>query len=56
VQVISTHIFREGNVCAVKLANMGHSVQGAVWVPTLPPTLGSDFFRDRCGLPNYRFP
>jgi ribonuclease HI len=56
VQVISSHIYREGNVCADRLANMGHSVQGAVWLSSLPPLLGSDFFRDRCGLPNYRFP
>lgn len=56
VQVISSHIYREGNVCADRLANMGNSVQGAVWLSSLPPALGSDFFRDRCGLPSYRFP
>jgi len=56
VQVISSHIYQEGNVCAGKLANMGHAAQGAVWLSTLPSELGSDFFRDRCGLENYRFP
>ncbi|KEH25465.1 transmembrane protein, putative [Medicago truncatula] len=39
-----------------RLANLGHSITGAVWHSTLPPDLGFDFFRDRCGLPNYRFP
>jgi len=56
VQVISSHIYREGNVCADRLANMGHLVQGAVWLSSLPPAIGSNFFRDRCGLPSYRFP
>ena len=28
IQVISSHIFREGNCCADYLANLGHSVEG----------------------------
>jgi len=56
IQVISSHIFREGNCCADYLANLGHSVVGAIWLATLPPTLTLDFFRDRCGFPNYRYP
>jgi len=56
IQVISSHIFREGNSCADKLANMGQDITGAVWIDTLPTSVGLDFFRDRCGLPNYRFP
>jgi len=56
IQVISSHIFREGNCCANKLANMGHDITSAVWIDTLPTSVGLDFFRDRCGLPNYRFP
>jgi len=27
-----------------------------VWLPSLPEYLKVDFFRDICGLPNYRFP
>jgi len=27
----------------------------AVWLSTLPSELRFDFFRDKCGLPNYRF-
>ena len=53
IQVISSHIFRKGNCCADYLANLGHS---EVWLDTLPHALTLDFFRDRCGLPNYRFP
>jgi len=48
--------FREGIVYADRLTDMGHAIQGAVWLSTLPFELRSDFFRDRCGLPNYRFP
>lgn len=29
-QVISSHIFREGNCCADRLASLGHSVTGEV--------------------------
>jgi hypothetical protein len=49
-------IFREGNSCADKLANMGHGIQDSIWLDTLPSELHFDFFRDRIGLPNYRFP
>jgi ribonuclease HI len=56
IQVISSHIFREGNCCADRLANMGHSLQGSVWLDVLPAALYLDFFRERVGLPNYRFP
>jgi ribonuclease HI len=56
IQVISSHIFREGNCCAYSLANMGHSLVDSNWLDTLPSALRFDFFRDRCGLPNYRFP
>jgi len=56
VQVISSYIFREGNCCADRLANMGHAVQGSVWLDTLPAKLHMNFFHDRIGLRNYRFP
>jgi len=55
-QIISSHIFREGNCCANRLANMGHTMEGSVWLDMLPMELHLDFFRDRVGLPNYRFP
>ncbi|KEH15785.1 hypothetical protein MTR_0553s0050 [Medicago truncatula] len=56
VQVIASHIFREGNCCADKLASLGHSSVGQVWLDILPTDLYLDFFRDRCRLPNYRLP
>jgi len=56
IQIIASHIFREGNCCADMLVNMGHDIQGSVWISTLPTELHLDFFRDRVGLPNYRFP
>jgi len=37
VQVISSHIYRAGNFCADRLANMGHAVHGVVWLSALPP-------------------
>ena len=56
IQVISSHIFREGNCCVEKLAALGHSTIGEIWLDTLLDEVKIDFFRDRCGLPNYRFP
>ncbi|XP_039686503.1 uncharacterized protein [Medicago truncatula] len=56
VQILSSHIFREGNCCADKLASLGHSCVGQVWLHNLPSALCLDFFRDRCGFPNYRLP
>ncbi|XP_024632809.1 uncharacterized protein [Medicago truncatula] len=56
IQIISSHIFHEGNCSADRLANMGHTMQGSVWLNVLPSELHLDFFRDRLGLPNYRFP
>jgi len=56
IQVISSHIFREGNRCAYKLASIGHAIAGVVWTDTLPADVHPVFLRDRCGLPNYRLP
>jgi ribonuclease HI len=56
VQVISSHIYREGNSCADKLASLGHSSAGSVWLDLLRIDLRLDFFRDRCGFPTFRLP
>lgn len=56
VQVISSHIFREGNVCVDRLANLGHSVVGEVWLSTLPSDFHQVFYEDRCGMPRIRYP
>jgi ribonuclease HI len=56
VQVLSSHIYREGNICADKLAHYGHSVVGEVWLSALPSEFHQDFYTDRCGLPRFRYP
>ncbi|XP_019433776.1 PREDICTED: uncharacterized protein LOC109340519 [Lupinus angustifolius] len=50
-----THIFREGNNCADKLASFGivsrtHTVWNAI-----PSFIFSDYTMNRLGMPNYRF-
>lgn len=47
---------REGNCCADKLVALGHSIVGEIWLDNLPDEVKIDFYRDRCGLPNYGFP
>lgn len=54
--VICSHVYREGNCCADKLATLGHEVTDTIWYTTLPSPLAVDFTRDRNGLPSYRFP
>jgi ribonuclease HI len=44
IQVISSHIYREGNRCADRLANFGHSVVGEVWLTALPSEFQQVFF------------
>jgi len=56
ISVMSSHIFREGNNCADKLANHGHGVTNPFWWDVLPTFIIQDFFRDWVGLPNYCFP
>jgi len=55
IQVISSHIFYEGNCCVDRLASMGHSVDVVVWLSILPTVLQPDFYLDRCGMPRFRF-
>lgn len=50
-----SHIYREGNSCADRLANAGLFVDGIVWWDRLPRCAYDGFSRDRVGLPNYRF-
>ena len=55
IRALCSHVFHEGNCCADKLVDYGHSITGTVWFGSLPKSLSTDFFRDRVGLPNYRF-
>lgn len=50
-----THIYREGNQCADKLANIGLSLSSHFWFPTIPSQIQADYVKDRLGLPNFRF-
>ena len=56
ITTICSHIYREGNCCGDKMASLGHDLSDTIWFDVLPPSLSLDFFRDRNGLPNYRFP
>jgi ribonuclease HI len=50
-----THIYREGNHCADKLASLGLSLPGYTWWNTAPSLISDDFGRNRFGFPSYRF-
>ncbi|XP_019431188.1 PREDICTED: uncharacterized protein LOC109338411 [Lupinus angustifolius] len=52
---IVSHIYREGNSCADKLANHGLHHRTFTWWNFVPNFLTHDFSRNRMGLPNYRF-
>lgn len=55
MQYIITHIYREGNNCAEKLAFIGLSLQGiTIWLE-VPNFLNSLYGHDRLELPNFRF-
>jgi ribonuclease HI len=50
-----THIYREGNHCADKLASLGLSRFDFTWWSCLPFEISSGFFRNRSGLAYFRF-
>jgi len=50
-----THIFREGNNCADKLANLGLTVINFTWWDYAPVEILADLTNNRLGLPNFRF-
>lgn len=50
-----THIYREGNHCADKLASFGVASRCFTWWDLIPSFIRDDFDRDRWSLPNYRF-
>ncbi|MCH80775.1 ribonuclease H protein [Trifolium medium] len=55
LQFIISHIFREGNYCTNKLANLGLSLSELTWWPTAPNCIWEDLAKNRQGLPYYRF-
>jgi len=51
-----SHIFREGNRCIHRLANLGvESKIEFVCLDALPSCVGFHFFRNKFGLPEYMF-
>jgi ribonuclease HI len=55
MNLLVTHIYREGNVCADRLANIGLNLVNFTFWNSLPIALCSNFNRDKLGLPSYRF-
>lgn len=49
-----SHIYKEGNSCAYRLAAYGIYSQCFTWWDLIPDFISEDFFRNRWGLPNYR--
>jgi ribonuclease HI len=50
-----THIFREGNTCADKFANLGLSILTINWWSQPPFHIREDIVRNMLGLPYFRF-
>ncbi|GAU35907.1 hypothetical protein TSUD_69400 [Trifolium subterraneum] len=50
-----SHVYREGNNCADKLASLGLSLNQFTWWDNPPMVIRGDLFRNRLGLPCYRF-
>ncbi|CAL0304839.1 unnamed protein product [Lupinus luteus] len=52
---VVSHVYREGNTCADKLANFGLSINTTRWWNHAPSFILNDVIRNRLNLPNYRF-
>ncbi|KAK9282908.1 hypothetical protein L1049_011133 [Liquidambar formosana] len=50
-----SHIFREGNAMADKVANLGVNYLGFQWWSAAPSSLNGLLCRDMCGMTFYRF-
>jgi len=48
-------IYKKGNRCADKLANIGLSINSLVWRNDLPNIVRADYTRNRLRLPCFRF-
>ncbi|XP_045791513.1 uncharacterized protein LOC123886223 [Trifolium pratense] len=49
-----SHIYREGNSCADKIAILGHAYNNLEWWESLSSLLCDDFLWDMLGIPQYR--
>jgi hypothetical protein len=48
-----SHIYREGNSCAYRIANLGHAYNNLEIWESLPTFIRDDFLRDMLGIPQY---
>ncbi|PNY13739.1 ribonuclease H [Trifolium pratense] len=53
--IFHSHIYREGNICADRLASHGHTIVDALWWDSLPYFLRDLFLHDKLGMSCYRF-
>ena len=51
---VVTHIYREGNHCADKLANLGLSSPDLVWLTDVHTSIVEDFAKNKLGHPCFR--
>ncbi|XP_058776647.1 uncharacterized protein LOC131650967 [Vicia villosa] len=54
INFLVTHIYREGNYCADRLANIGLHVQGFTWWDVVHREILMEFAKNSIGLPIYR--
>jgi hypothetical protein len=50
-----SHIYRQGNSCADKLSNHGHTVTCYTWYDNVLSLLHEEWLRDKLDLPCYHF-
>jgi ribonuclease HI len=55
MNVIVSHVFREGNTVADKLSKLGLLVTDFTWWTSSPSSIREDIARNRDGIPFYRF-
>jgi ribonuclease HI len=55
MEVMVSHVYREGNSVADKLSKLGVHVTNFTWWNTSPSSIWDDIARNRDGLPFYRF-
>jgi hypothetical protein len=55
MNVIVTHIYREGNECADYLANIGLGLVHFTFWTVLPSALRCSFVKNKLGMPSFRF-
>ena len=57
MRFVVSHIYREGNACADRLANLGLSMSSleVFWSDYTPDFIRGEYTRNRLGMPNFRF-